>query len=198
MCGISGFFTNEIDSLIFSDCLRKMSKKLEHRGPDDSGIWFDENIGIGLAHQRLSIFDLSIAGRQPMASHCGRYLLTFNGEIYNHLSIRKEIKESINWKGHSDTETLINAISIFGIETTLKKIVGMFSFALWDKKNMQLTLARDRIGEKPLYFGFFKDTLLFASELKAINSFPNHTTNIDRSTLFIYEIWICTSSLFNL
>ena len=186
MCGISGFFTNEIDSTIFSDSLRKMSKKLEHRGPDDCGIWFDENIGVALAHQRLSIVDLSIAGRQPMGSHCGRYLLTFNGEIYNHLSIRKEIKDSIKWKSHSDTETLINAISIFGIETTLKKITGMFSFALWDKKNRQLTLARDRVGEKPLYYGFFKDTLLFASELKAINAFPNYSPTIDREALYLY------------
>ena len=120
MCGISGFLSNELDNSTIPETAKFMADQLKHRGPDNSGIWFDKNIGIALAHQRLSIVDLSIAGTQPMLSYCGRYYIIFNGEIYNHLDIRSEIKEVIKWKGHSYSETLINAISYFGIEKTLQ------------------------------------------------------------------------------
>ena len=186
MCGISGFVSNELDNSVIAETVKSMSDQIKHRGRDNSGIWIDKNIGIALAHQRLSIVDLSMAGAQPMISYCGRYYIVFNGEIYNHLDIRNEIQEAIKWKGHSDTETLINAISYFGIEKTLQRVTGMFSFALWDRRSKNLTLAKDRIGEKPLYYGFSGKSLVFASELKAILKFPNFSRIIDRNALSLY------------
>ena len=177
MCGIAGIWTRykkKKKELNFS--LGRMSECIKHRGPDSSGIWFDITSGLGLAHQRLSILDLSAAGNQPMISNKGRYVLSFNGEIYNHKDLRYLIKEHLSfypWRGHSDTETLLASIEIFGLEKTLNQCKGMFAFALWDKKEKTLNLVRDRFGEKPLYFGenkFFEDnnlglSFLFSSEI---------------------------------
>ena len=185
MCGITGFISPHLSKDSFQKNIECMTNKLEHRGPDDEGIWFDSNSGIALGHSRLSIIDLSIAGHQPMISECRRYYIVFNGEIYNHNSLRKELPESIKWQGHSDTETLLNAISKWGLKRTLRKIVGMFAFALWDRSK-KLTLVRDRLGEKPLYFGFKGKTMLFGSELKSIEAFPGTPLDVSRDSLEIY------------
>ncbi len=183
MCGFAG-------SLGYSKCdensLRRMVSTLYHRGPDDQGLWFDQSAAIGLVHARLSILDLSTAGHQPMSSACGRYVIVFNGEIYNHLKLRGELEQSgqvLNWRGHSDTETLLAGFHAWGIEATLQKSVGMFAFAVWDKQTHTLTLARDRLGEKPLYYGWQDDTFLFGSELKALKAHPAFLAEIDRDAL---------------
>ena len=137
MCGICGFYSNQLSS--FDNTIVKMNSAIYHRGPDDSGVWHDKNAGIFLGQQRLSIIDLSVAGHQPMQSNSGRFVITYNGEIYNHLEIRKELEKNnlnINWKGKSDTETLLEAIEFWGIELTLKKLIGMFAFGVWDKKKI--------------------------------------------------------------
>jgi asparagine synthase (glutamine-hydrolysing) len=139
-----------------------MAATLVHRGPDDYGVWTDSASGIVLAHRRLSIVDLSPAGRQPMHSECGRYVIVFNGEIYNHRELRGQLQRSA-WRGHSDTESVLTAVSAWGIEETLRRLNGMFAIALWDKKQRLLHLVRDRFGEKPLYYGWFKGSFLFAS-----------------------------------
>ena len=186
MCGVAGYwnrnriFDNSEDYLI--------SKSLRHRGPDDFGVWKDKKKGIALIHTRLSILDLSSAGHQPMQSNCGRYIISYNGEIYNHLDIRKELKNySVNtWKSQSDTETLLIALKVWGLDKTLKKINGMFAFALWDNKNGTLVLARDRIGEKPIYYGFMGGTFIFASELKALKKLSVWNGEIDQDALSLY------------
>jgi len=166
-----------------------MANAIGHRGPDDAGTWEDADAGIALAHRRLSILDVSSAGHQPMGSACGRYVIAFNGEIYNHAELRRELEaagKSAGWRGHSDTETLLAAISVWGIGATLEKCVGMFAFALWDRTERKLTLARDRLGEKPLYYGMQGDTLLFGSELKALRQHPAFRAEIDRDALALY------------
>mgnify|MGYP001345641291 CR=1 FL=1 len=186
MCGIAGFISPNLSENSLKETITLMISKLEHRGPDDKGIWFDYSSGIALAHSRLSIVDLSKAGHQPMISSCERYLIVFNGEIYNHKLLRKKLPDWIIWKGNSDTETLINGISHWGLEKTLSKTVGMFAFAVWDREQKKLTLARDRFGEKPLYFGFRGKTLIFSSELKSIEAFPDTSPNIDMNSLEMY------------
>jgi asparagine synthase (glutamine-hydrolysing) len=183
MCGIAGVLSSApVDPLV----MRRMVETLRHRGPDDEGIWIEA--GIGLGHRRLSIIDLSAAGHQPMVSHNGRYVLTFNGEIYNHAALRAELEsEGRNgWRGHSDTETLIEAIASWGLNETLRKCVGMFALGLWDRQARKLFLARDRFGEKPLYYGRAGKEFLFASELKAIRAHPDFTGTIDRDALRIF------------
>jgi asparagine synthase (glutamine-hydrolysing) len=167
-----------------------MGDTIAHRGPDDSGVWCDNEAGIGLAHRRLSIVDLSPAGHQPMLSGSGRYVIAFNGEIYNHLMLRAELEtrgHAHNWRGHSDTETLLASFDAWGIETTVKKSIGMFTFAVWDKQTRQLTLGRDRLGEKPLYYGWQgqgeQAVFLFGSELKALRVHPAFENNINRGAL---------------
>jgi asparagine synthase (glutamine-hydrolysing) len=150
--------------------LERMADKIENRGPDDAGYWFDLNHSIGLGHRRLSIVDLSSAGHQPMHSVTSRYVIAFNGEIYNHLSLREALEvagQASNWRGHSDTETLLAGFDAWGIQSTLKRSIGMFAFAVWDRQTRTLTLGRDRLGEKPLYYGWQGDFFLFGSELKA-------------------------------
>jgi len=177
MCGIAGFIKIGVERDISLSLLEKMLKPIQHRGPDGGGMWVDERQGVALGHRRLSILDLSTAGHQPMASTCGRFVLVFNGEIYNHLDLRKILENSnqmpnSSWRGHSDTETLLACFSIWGISKTLQSTVGMFALALWDKQEKSLTLARDRIGEKPLYYGWQNGTFLFGSELKALRQHP--------------------------
>ncbi len=186
MCGITGFISFDLDNESIKKTIISMSKKLIHRGPDDDGLWIDYEVGIALSHRRLAIVDLSSAGHQPMFSICKRFCIILNGEIYNHISIRKQLPKSLKWKGHSDTETIINAIAHWGIQKTLEKIVGMYAFALWDRKERKLTLARDRMGEKPLYYGFSNSSLLFSSELKALNAFPSFSAEIDKTILGTY------------
>ena len=184
MCGIAGYI-GEIKNP--SDCLTKMAQAINHRGPDSNGLWIGQE-GIGLAHTRLSILDLSTAGHQPMHSVSGNYVLIFNGEIYNHEYLRSEL-ESIsnrNWLGHSDTETLLASIEEWGIEDTLAKVKGMFAIALWDKKSKNLYLSCDRIGEKPLYYGWVNQQFVFASELKSIKQFPAFKNEIDRNSLAMF------------
>ena len=186
MCGITGFWQlNNTSSSLLKKIATKMAAKIVHRGPDDSGVWVDPSIGLALAHRRLSILDLSKAGHQPMISSTGRYVIVFNGEIYNHLEIRKELVD-ILWNGHSDTETLLAGFEAWGIEETLKKTVGMFAIALWDQKKKILTIARDRMGEKPLYYGCQNDTFMFSSELKAMKAHPDFIGEIDRDVLCLY------------
>lgn len=190
MCGVVGFLQPAGFSATVSESIvRGLAATLSHRGPDDAGTWLDADAGIALGHQRLSIIDLSLAGRQPMASASGRYVIVFNGEIYNHLQIRKDLALTESppaWRGHSDTETLLAAFDHWGIESTLRKCVGMFAIALWDREERKLTLTRDRIGEKPLYYGWQGKCFLFGSELKALRAHPVFCSDIDRDVLALY------------
>jgi asparagine synthase (glutamine-hydrolysing) len=187
MCGITGFWQlrgGARDALLGQ--AQAMSTQLTHRGPDDHGLWCDEVAGIVLAHRRLSILDLSPAGHQPMHSACGRYVVVFNGEIYNHLDLRERLHAegaAPAWRGHSDTETLLACFVAWGVERALLASVGMFAFALWDRQQRALTLARDRMGEKPLYYGWLGDTVLFGSELKALKAHAAFQPDIDRNAL---------------
>lgn len=190
MCGVTGFFRPAgFSAFACEEIVSDSLKSLFHRGPDDGGTWLDGDAGIALGHRRLSILDLSPAGHQPMTSASGRYVIVFNGEIYNHLEIRKELAVSGSppaWRGHSDTETLLCGFDRWGLESVLKKAVGMFAFALWDRQERMLTLARDRVGEKPLYYGWQGDTFLFGSELKAFRAHPAFRAEIDRNVLARY------------
>ncbi len=167
MCGLAGILSPTALSEPEAR-LATMARQLIHRGPDDEGLWWDEAAGIGLAHRRLAIVDLSSAGHQPMASHSGRYVLTYNGEVYNHAELRAELPADLPWRGHSDTETLLAGITHWGLEATLTRCRGMWALALWDREQQTLTLARDRMGEKPLYYGMLGGEWLFGSELKAL------------------------------
>ncbi|GAA5786400.1 asparagine synthase (glutamine-hydrolyzing) [Chitiniphilus shinanonensis] len=191
MCGCVGFVSlNGWGDWNAEAAITKMMNAILHRGPDSGDFWLDPDNGVALGHRRLAILDLSPSGRQPMASSSGRYVIVFNGEIYNHLNVRASIAESVGspheWKGHSDTETLLAAIEVFGVKPALQRCIGMFAFALWDRKLRTLTLARDRLGEKPLYYGWNKDTLFFSSELKGIKSNPRFNAEIDRDALALY------------
>ncbi|MHB8938517.1 MAG: asparagine synthase (glutamine-hydrolyzing) [Thiobacillus sp.] len=188
MCGISGFLTRT-DAGPSSVIARRMADAISSRGPDDSGVWVDEAAGIALAHRRLSILDLSPHGHQPMLSHCGRYVIAFNGEVYNFAALREELEKTgvaPAWRGHSDTEVMLAAIAAWGLEAALKKFVGMFAFALWDREARTLSLARDRLGEKPLYYGWQGETFLFGSELKALRAHPAFRAEIDRDALALF------------
>jgi asparagine synthase (glutamine-hydrolysing) len=179
MCGITGFWGKSSD---VSAQVDQMSACLVHRGPDDGGVWSDEKVGIGLGQRRLSIIDLSAAGHQPMYSHSDRFVITFNGEIYNHIELRDQLNVA-QWRGSSDTETLLECISAWGVEKTLKSLTGMFAFGLYDKQERVLTIARDRFGEKPMYCGYVGGSLGFASELKAITKLPGFTGKIHLQSL---------------
>ena len=181
MCGVAGIIS--LNEEVSRDALLLMSQELTHRGPDDSGIWINNNIG--LSHRRLSVIDLTSTGHQPMCSLGGRYTIVFNGEIYNHLELRKQLV-FFDWNGQSDTETLLACVESWGLDKTLKKINGMFAFALWDSEKCSIHLARDRIGEKPLYYGWQGSDFLFGSELKALKAHPGFKANIDRESLDLY------------
>tara|TARA_B100000902_G_scaffold89785_1_gene93535 strand:- start:1776 stop:3695 length:1920 start_codon:yes stop_codon:yes gene_type:complete len=185
MCGIAGYVGETPNP---SECLAKMAQAINHRGPDNRGIWSDEKADIGLAHARLSILDLSSAGNQPMHSASSNYVIVFNGEIYNHKELRLELEliNNRNWLGHSDTETILAAIEEWGLEKTLIKSKGMFAIALWDKSSKNLSIACDRIGEKPLYYGWVNGQFVFASELKSIKKFPGFNNSIDRDSLALF------------
>lgn len=181
MCGISGFWA---DGGVSVDHARgiadAMSRRLGHRGPDGSGVWCDPGAGMALAHRRLAILDLSPAAAQPMASRCGRHVLTLNGEVYNHRALREELaKRGHAFATRADTEVLLAAIAAWGVHRALTRVDGMFAFALWDARERELVLARDRFGEKPLYYGRFGGALLFASELKALQAHPDFDARLD-------------------
>jgi len=170
MCGIAGIMAPASGSEL-AGCVERMIAKLVHRGPDDVGIWSDEGGHLSLGHRRLSILDLSPQGHQPMCSASGRYVLAFNGEIYNFGELRRELEAggcAPQWRGHSDTEIFLAAVEAWGVEMSLKRCRGMFAMALWDRDSCTLNLIRDRTGEKPLYYGMIEGRFLFASELKAL------------------------------
>ena len=185
MCGIAGQWggrqADDPGSLA-----RRMADALLHRGPDDGGVWEDSSASVALGHRRLSILDLSEAGHQPMLSAGGRWVLAYNGEIYNHLDLRQKLEaqdQAPSWRGHSDTETLLACIQAWGVTETLTQCTGMFAMALWDRQERALWLARDRLGEKPLYYGWQGETFLFGSELKALRAHPAFNAAVDRGAL---------------
>jgi asparagine synthase (glutamine-hydrolysing) len=182
MCGIVGVIQKHSHSL--SERVRAMADCLRYRGPDDQGCWVEEETGVALAHLRLAIVDISAEGRQPMASASGRYIIVFNGEVYNHATLAGELSGlGHSFRGHSDTEVMLAAFEQWGIEDALKRFIGMFAFALWDRAERRLFLARDRLGIKPLFYCWNKENFLFASELKAFRSHPDFQAEIDRSSL---------------
>ena len=187
MCGILGALSLNNNEVV-NQAVEQGCTLLKHRGPDGSGIWKDTDAGVILGHVRLAILDLSEAGYQPMQSHCKRYQIVFNGEIYNHLELRKklDISNHNKWIGHSDTETLLVCISEWGLDKTLESITGMFAFALWDNETKQLYLVRDRFGEKPLYYGWVNDSFVFGSELKIFKIFPFWKNSINTNALSLF------------
>lgn len=190
MCGLAGLYrTNILTVEEIEQNVRRMSQKLLHRGPDSQGYWYDHEAGIAFGHRRLAIVDTSNAGHQPMVSASGRYVISLNGEIYNHLQLRQEVDKAdatVKWRGHSDTESLLAGFDRWGIEATLKKCTGMFAFALWDRDKRTLTLARDRLGEKPLYYGWQSGSLVFASELNSLREFDGFSSDVNRNVLASY------------
>lgn len=191
MCGFTGFLSRSAleHREAVNGVLRHMAQAIESRGPDAFGAWADPEAGISLAHRRLAIVDLTPAGAQPMAAAGGRYVLAFNGEIYNHLKLRSELG-GVVWRGHSDTETLLAGFEAWGVEATLQRAIGMFAFALWDREQRVLTLGRDRLGEKPLYYGWqgqgAQAVFLFGSEVSALSRHPAFNAPINRDALALY------------
>ncbi len=183
MCGIAGVLGPPFPD--FEPQLAAMAGALVHRGPDAAGVWADAAAGIGLAHRRLSILDLSPQGAQPMVSACGRFVLCYNGEIYNHGELRRELDavRPLAWRGHSDTEVLVEAIAEWGVDGALARCNGMFALAVWDREIRRLTLARDRMGEKPLYVGRVGTLIAFASEIKALRTLPGWRQAVDTDAL---------------
>ncbi len=212
MCGIAGFYdagratpTDELKRMVVN-----MAQAIRHRGPDDAGDWVDAHAGVALGFRRLAIIDLSTAGAQPMISHDGRWVIVFNGEIYNHRQIRDDLEgrhgewerakrngplatisekekiASVTWRGHSDTETMLEAISTWGLEAAVKRFNGMFAFALWDQQKRVLHLVRDRLGKKPMYYGWMGQTFLFGSELKSLRAHCAFRGEVNRDALAVY------------
>ena len=191
MCGLAGFvqrggFSESHGRRIAS----KMGAMITHRGPDDGDVWLDPRAGVALANRRLAVVDLSAAGHQPMCSHSGRYVMSFNGEIYNHHELRRQVNgalgSAVRWHGASDTESLLAAIEHFGLKQALRRAIGMFAVAVWDRKERMLYLARDRLGEKPLYLGWQNGVFMFASELKSLTCHPAFGGLVDREALALY------------
>ena len=189
MCGVTGFLDHRarLRTETMADVIDRMNGTLSHRGPDDAGTWIDAESGMALGHRRLAVIDLSPAGRQPMVSHGGGLVLAYNGEIYNMAPVARELARSgYRFRGRSDTEVMLAAIEHWGLHGALGRLNGMFAFALWDREERRLQLARDRLGEKPLYYGWAGDTFLFGSELKALRMHPGFAAEIDRGALALY------------
>lgn len=183
MCGFAGFLKKTALSVDPTSTLRKMGLAIVNRGPDSSGEWYSAEHGIGLSHRRLAIVDMTASGHQPMLSSSGRFVMAFNGEIYNHLELRKVLERanpSLTWNGTSDTETMLASFEHYGLSRALDTFVGMFAAAVWDTQTQALYLIRDRLGEKPLYYGWQDDTFLFGSELKALKAHPAFKADIYR------------------
>lgn len=190
MCGFAGFIDKRgIDASQALGIAEAMAEAIIHRGPDDHGVWVNDQEGIAFAHRRLSIVDLSYSGHQPMVSAHKRYVIVFNGEVYNHLELREKLQAeglSHSWCGYSDTETILALIEAYGLSSALEQMVGMFAFALWDKAENAVYLARDRVGEKPLYYGTQNQVTFFASELKSIRKHPAFKPEINQEALCSY------------
>ena len=191
MCGVVGFLSSRAADW-GEPVVQRMAQTILKRGPDAGGYWVDREGGAALGHRRLAVVDLSEAGHQPMHSTSGRYVIAFNGEIYNHLGLRAELQACapVAWRGHSDTETLLAGFEAWGVEAMMKKCIGMFALATWDKKTRSLTLGRDRLGEKPLYYGWQGEgegaVFLFGSELKALKAHPSFAAPVCRKALTLY------------
>ena len=185
MCGIAGVVERGVRSAaLLEETARKMAAPLVHRGPDADGVWTDANAGVGIGHRRLSIIDLSPAGAQPMVSASGRLAISYNGEIYNAAELRAELDaRGVRFRGHSDTEVLLEACAAWGVERAAKRLIGMFAFALWDRTERQLYLVRDRIGIKPLYYRATAERFSFASELTGLRAHPEFRAEIDREAV---------------
>lgn len=189
MCGIAGFFestgrtrANELRAVGLA-----MAETLRHRGPDAQAVWVDETTGIALGHARLSILDLSETGAQPMHSSCGRFVISYNGEVYNVVELRAELeKAGRSFRGHSDTEVIVEGFAVWGVKETVERLIGMFALATWDRRDRRLWLVRDRLGIKPVYWGFHNGRLLFASELKSLRAVPRWRGTLDRNALAAY------------
>ncbi len=186
MCGLSGVFdpSQRTSGDELRGAVEQMTDSLRHRGPDDGGIWIDPAAGVALGHRRLAILDLSAEGHQPMHSACGRFVMVFNGEIFNFRALRAELEPlGHRFRGHSDTEVMLAAIREWGLEPAVRRFIGMFAFALWDRERRSLHLVRDRLGIKPLYYGWAGDVFLFGSELKALRAHPRFRGEIDRNAV---------------
>lgn len=193
MCGIAGYIDQNIN-YDAQQVAHEMGLAIYHRGPDSAGLWQDSNLGVNFVHRRLAILDLSTAGHQPMESTSGRYIIVFNGEVYNYKSIAAQLESQfglMSWRGHSDTEVILQAIEHYGFAYTLKLLEGMFAIAVWDKELKKLYLARDRIGEKPLYYGYSNGVFMFASELKALRKHPKFIATINRRAIGQYLLHSC-------
>ncbi len=193
MCGLAGFLildngdADEHTSHTMARCAGAMAQRLAHRGPDDEGVWVDAAAGIALAHRRLAIIDLSPAGHQPMLSSCGRFVIAYNGEVYNAAELRADLEaRGRRFRGYCDTEVIVEACATWGVEATLERLIGMFAFALWDRRERRLTLARDRLGIKPVYWGRVGNRIAFASELKALAVLPDWSGEIAAQALALY------------
>jgi len=206
MCGLAGLMGSGIgDGGKLTAVAAGMALTIQHRGPDDAGAWADAEAGIALGHRRLSVIDLSSAGHQPMHSASGRFVLAYNGEVYNHLDIRAELEAACMapaWRGHSDTETLLAAFEHWGVEATLARTVGMFAIALWDASLRTLYLARDRFGEKPLYYGWVGSggaaAFVFGSEMKALRAYPGFANKVSRDALALYMRFACVPAPYSI
>ncbi len=186
MCGIAGLWDRraEMAAEVLAGTARAMADVMAYRGPDAGGIWCDVAAGVGLGHRRLAIVDLSPAGAQPMVSSCGRYVLSYNGEVFNADDLRPElVAAGRSFRGHSDTEVIVEGIAVWGLKATVERLIGMFAFALWDRQERVLTLVRDRLGIKPLYWARFGSVLLFGSELKALRVHDGWTPELNRDAV---------------
>src|SRR5439155_9107045 len=184
MCGITGFLSSSAKGTELEATVRRMADTIIHRGPDDEGAWVDPEIGVALGFRRLAILDLSPAGHQPMLSACGRYAMVFNGEVYNFLELRRELEpKGHGFRGRSDTEVMLAAICEWGLREAVQRFVGMFALAVWDQRDRTLHLVRDRLGIKPLYYGWAGKAFLFASELKALRAHPDFAAEINRDAI---------------
>jgi asparagine synthase (glutamine-hydrolysing) len=189
MCGIAGFLDlkRRFSNQDLGELARQMADRIAHRGPDASGVWTDEGAGIALSHRRLSIIDITAAGAQPMVSGTGASVLTYNGEVYNPEDLRGALESrGVRWRGHSDTEVILEAFEACGVVATAKRLIGMFALAWWDSRDQTLWLVRDRLGKKPLYYGSFDGTVLFGSQLKALMAHPACERQINRDAMAGY------------
>jgi asparagine synthase (glutamine-hydrolysing) len=201
VCGIAGFCLAASGQFDLAAAAKAMADAVAHRGPDDEGVWTDAAAGVALAHRRLSIVDLSPQGHQPMHSAQARYVIVFNGEMYNYREIRAELERegaAPAWRGHSDTEVMLAAFECWGVEAALRRFVGMFAFALWDRAGRTLYLARDRLGEKPLYYGWMGRTFLFGSELKALRAHESFRAELDRDAVALFMRYACVPAPYSI
>ena len=187
MCGISGLIQNNRGAGAREPLTQATADAISHRGPDSHGVWVDEEHGVGLGHRRLAILDLSPEGHQPMVSPSGRYVMVFNGEIFNYQSFGRQLTSAgYRFRGHSDTEVMLAAFEQWGIEESCKKFIGMFAFAVWDRSEHKLHLVRDRLGIKPVFYAWSNGAFLFGSELKCLMAYPNFRRPLDPDSLDLF------------